>query len=116
MYTADLYPYLEIASYITHKNRGKFESNFSKSSKSNIKFRLGFIPNGCHNKCQIFDNTLLVKFMFSKKTTKIDKIFTVDLTLCSKCQIDGEDFVNFCGLPRKHELYVFRPRNQRAWF
>ena len=43
--------------------------------------------------------------MFSKKATKIDKIFTVNLTLCSKCQIDGEDFVNFCGLLRKHELY-----------
>ena len=43
--------------------------------------------------------------MFSKKSTKIDEIFTVDLTLCSKCQIDGEDFGNFCGLLRKHELY-----------
>ena len=45
-----------------------------------------------------------VMFMFSKKAIKIDEIFTVDLTLCSKCQIDGEDFVNFYGLPRKHEL------------
>ena len=45
-----------------------------------------------------------LKFMFSKNATKIDKIFTVDLTLCSKCQIDGEDFFNFCGLLRKHEL------------
>ena len=27
------------------------------------------------------------------------------LTLCSKCQIAGEDFVNFFGLFRKHELY-----------
>ena len=36
-----------------------------------------------------------VKFMFFKKTTKFDKIFTVDLTLCSKYQIDREDFVNF---------------------
>ena len=43
--------------------------------------------------------------MFSEKATKIDEIFTVDLTLCSKCQIDGEDFVNFCSLLRKHELY-----------
>ena len=42
-------------------------------------------------------------FMLSKKATKIDEIFNVDLTLCSKCQIDGEDFVNFCGLLRKHE-------------
>ena len=46
----------------------------------------------------------LIKFMFSKKATKIDAIFTVDLTLCSKRQIDGEDFVNICGLLRKYEL------------
>ena len=45
-----------------------------------------------------------VKFTFSKKVTKIDKIFTIDLTV-THCQIDGEDFVNFCGLLRKHELY-----------
>ena len=44
--------------------------------------------------------------MFSKKATKIDEIFTVDLTLGSKCQIDGEDFFNFCGLLRKHKLYA----------
>ena len=49
--------------------------------------------------------TTVVKFLFSKKATKIDEIFTVDLILCSKCQIDGEDFVIFCGLLRKHELY-----------
>ena len=48
---------------------------------------------------------LFLKFMFFKKATKFDEIFTVDLTLCSKCQIDGEDFVNFCGFLRKHELY-----------
>ena len=53
-------------------------------------------------KCILFSGSL--KFMFSKKATKIDEIFIVNLTLCSKCQIDGEDFFNFCGLPRKHEL------------
>ena len=42
-----------------------------------------------------------VKFMFSKKATKIEEIFPVDLTLCSKCQIDDEGIVNFCGLLRK---------------
>ena len=47
-----------------------------------------------------------VKLTFSKKATKIDKIFTVNLTVCSNCQIDGEDFVNFCGLLRKHKLYA----------
>ena len=43
--------------------------------------------------------------MFSKKATKIDEIFSVNLILCSKCQFDGEDFVNFGGLLRKHKLY-----------
>ena len=35
--------------------------------------------------------------MVYKKAETIDEISTVDLTLCSKCQIDDEDFVNFCG-------------------
>ena len=43
--------------------------------------------------------------MFSKKATKIEEIFTVDLTLYIQCQIDSEDFFNFCGLFRKHVLY-----------
>ena len=42
--------------------------------------------------------------MFSKKATKIDEIFTVNFTLCSKCHIHGEDFVNFRGLLRKYKL------------
>ena len=37
----------------------------------------------------------VVKFTFSEKATKIDKIFTINLTLCSNHQIDGEDFVAF---------------------
>ena len=52
------------------------------------------------------NSPVCLKFMFSKKATKIDEIFTVDLTLCSKRQIDGEDFVNFRGLLRKCELYL----------
>ena len=51
----------------------------------------------------------IVKFTFSEKATKIDKIFTANLTVCSNCQIDGEDFINFCGLLRKHELYFDLP-------
>ena len=39
------------------------------------------------------------------KATKIDKVFTVDLTVCSKCQVEGEDLFKFCGLLRKHKLY-----------
>ena len=46
-----------------------------------------------------------LKLMFSKKATRIDEIFTVDLTKRTKCQIDDEDFIIFCGLLRKHELY-----------
>ena len=43
--------------------------------------------------------------MFSMKATKIDEIFMVDLTLRSKCQIDGKDYIDFCGLFREHKLY-----------
>ena len=28
------------------------------------------------------------------------------MTLTTYCQIDGEDFVNFCGLLGKHELEI----------
>ena len=45
-----------------------------------------------------------IKLVFSKKATKNGKIFTVNLTLTTYCQIGSEDFVNFCGLLRKHEL------------
>ena len=34
-----------------------------------------------------------LKFTFSKKVTKIDKIFTVNLIVCSNRQIDSEEFV-----------------------
>ena len=44
------------------------------------------------------------KFMFSKKATKIDDIFTVNLTICNECQIDGKDFVNFCGLLKGQKI------------
>ena len=41
---------------------------------------------------------------FSEKALKIYKIFTVNLTVCSNRQINGEGFLNFCGLLGKHEL------------
>ena len=48
---------------------------------------------------------VLLKLIFSKKATQIDKIFTINLTFTIWCQIINEDFVNFCGLLRKYELY-----------
>ena len=45
--------------------------------------------------------------MFSKKATQIDEIFPVTLTICNK--INGKDFLDFCGLLRKHELYHYNP-------
>ena len=53
-------------------------------------------------RCRLFGQ---LKFMYSKKAKKIVEIFTVDLTLFSKRQIEGEDFVNFCGILRQRELY-----------
>ena len=46
------------------------------------------------------NSTFPIKFVFSKKATKIDEIFTVNLTLTTYCQINGEDYVNFSGLLR----------------
>ena len=42
--------------------------------------------------------------MFSKDATTFDKILNVNWILTTYCQIDDEDFVNFCGLVRKHKL------------
>ena len=36
--------------------------------------------------------------------SKIAEIETTEIEECLYCQIDGEDFVNFCGLLGKHEL------------
>ena len=61
------------------------------------------MPNRKTVKLWVNENVYLLKFMFSKKATKIDEIFTVVLTVTKYFQIDGEDFVNFCGLLRKRE-------------
>ena len=42
----------------------------------------------------VYYQIVMIKFVFSKKATKIDEIFS------------SEDFVNFCGLLRKHKLYT----------
>ena len=49
-----------------------------------------------------------LKFMFSRVYKKLRNLHHTPSILCllSKCQIDGEDFVIFCGLLRKHELYM----------
>ena len=51
--------------------------------------------------------------MFSKKATKINEIFTVNLTVTTYL-IDDEDFVTFCGLLRKRELYIFKEKRANA--
>ena len=45
-----------------------------------------------------------LKFTFSEKATKIDKIFPIDLTFTTQRQIDGEDLTYFCDLLKKHKL------------
>ena len=35
-----------------------------------------------------------LQFIFSKKATKIDKVFTIDLIISTKRQIDSEDFLS----------------------
>ena len=50
-----------------------------------------------------------VKFAFSKKATKFDKIFTVDLTLTTYCQIDGEDFIIFVAFLENTNFIIILP-------
>ena len=58
------------------------------------------------NRTRYSSNYLLyLKFMFSKKATKIDEIFTVNLTFTTERRIDGEDFIIFCGLLKNHKVY-----------
>ena len=77
------------------------DQNFSISNCQGERVHCSFCTFICHVATLLFP----LKFMFSKKATKIDDIFTVDLTLCSKRQIDSKDFINFCGLLRKYKLY-----------
>ena len=52
--------------------------------------------------------TILVKFMFSKKATKLMK------SSPSIVKIGGEDFVNFCDFLRKREVYLARILGMKA--
>ena len=61
--------------------------------QDNVLWRYGRKTSNCSR----HDGNFL-KFVFSKKATRNYKI------LLSKRQIDGEDFVIFCDLLRKHEL------------
>ena len=92
-YVSQIFRYLPDWANFTSSGRG--EGVIPLTPESNIEVSTHTL---------LFWNNLTLKFMVSRKTTKIDEIFTFDLTLCTKCQIDGEDFVNFCGLLRKYEL------------
>ena len=48
--------------------------------------------------CSGMTQDVTLKFIFSRKAPKIDKIFTIDLTICSKCRIYGKDFASLCDL------------------
>ena len=86
------------------KRKRVFFSEFEKFMLSSFIFSFN-LPYFSLIKALLMSTSIVaLKFVFSKKATKIDKIFIVDLTVCSKCQTDGEDLVIFCGLPRKHEL------------
>ena len=89
----------------THCCKGRENSNLFKLLECDqVTHKISPLHFTCDVNESMSQNKHYLKFMFSKKATKIDKIFTLDLTICSKCQIDSEYFVNFCGLLRKHEL------------
>ena len=56
----------------------------------------------------LYNQCDLLKYLSISTNTKIHVFLEgkIDLTLCSKCQIDIEDFANFYGLLRKLRLSV----------
>ena len=57
-------------------------------------------------KCQMTDEYYcLLSSCFLRPQKLMKSVYLVNLMLCSKCQIDGEDFFNFCSLLRKRRLY-----------
>ena len=88
--------------------------NLPRSTNLWAKWSVPFLGNFFTNLLKILW-MIFVMFMFFKKATKIYIIFTVNLTLCSKRQIDGEDFVNFLGFLRKYELCELLD-NLFGWF
>ena len=78
--------------------------NFKFKDSNQTKVLFIFLVVFSHNAAKLFNVHL--KFVFSKMATKIDKIFTIDLTVTTYCQNDSEDCANFYGLLRKRELYV----------
>ena len=83
---------------LKHLNEPHFVSSLEDDKHVYFFFRESAVEFMNCGKVRLFLLTSILKFMFSKKATKIEEIFTVDLTVCMKCQIDGEDFVTFCGL------------------
>ena len=68
------------------------------------------LPTG--QKRFMYEWTVFLKFIFSKKVTKNTKSSPLIWHLLSHRQIDGEDFEIFRGLLRKHELYLHKGKPQ----
>ena len=121
------YVYLWNESRVASRNSNKQKIRTWQDEKETVEkyirltssyCQMGLLHYQCNRGCGIFRLIVgyykislfqqievgILKFTFSEKATKIDQIFTVNLLVCSNRQIDGEDFINFCGLLRKHEL------------
>ena len=57
---------------------------------------------------KVISNMYFYCSCFLRRPQKLTKSSWSIWRLLSKCQIDVEDFINFCGLLRKHELYCIR--------
>ena len=86
---------------IASMHSNKHVGNISTKEALSIEYSSFFHPSQLVNPICAMAS---VKFIFSKKATEIDKIFTWDLTFTTQRQKDGEDFINFCGLLRVYKL------------
>ena len=71
-----------------------------------LEFIRNFKRVGKLNKTHLLSEINFKVVLKVKKATKIDEIFTVDLTVTTYCQIDVEDFVIFVAFSEKVNFTV----------
>ena len=84
--------------------------NFKFKDSNQTKVLFIFLVVFSHNAAKLFNVHL--KFVFSKMATKIDKIFTIDLT----CQIRGEDSIFFLAFLENMNFILNGKFSRDIWF
>ena len=80
----------------------------------NNKFQLRHIFKIFY-RTKYYENEQPLKFVFSKNATKIDEIFTVNLIVCSKCQIEYIFFFHKDDITIRFRILLLHQMPAGAW-